>query len=409
MSGLVQILLSPYRRIQTARYLFRAAGLGRHQAALAAQYATGRLFPEFSDESHLDAAMQWLCRAQDACGGKGVSNVYYLKSGWGVAYPETSGYIIATYLAYADLTADSSYTRRAIQLGDWEIEIQPSSGGILSSPDVSYTRVFNTGQVMLGWCALYERTRDDKYLKAALRAGEYLLKGQEADGAWRKDTYCGARTYHARIDWALLRLATLSGEQKYVAAAISNLKWVLRQQRENGWFKNCGFHNELPITHVIIYTLRGLLESHLLNVSAVSELNILPKVIAAADALCAAFQKYPVRNIPGMVPCSFDENWDTADEHSCLTGNVQLACFLFRLSHTTGNESYAKIAETAIRATKRTQNIETSFLPIRGAIAGTYPLYHGYVANGFPNWATKFFADALIMKRLIDQKGTILA
>ncbi|HXH84810.1 MAG TPA: hypothetical protein VNN07_18020, partial [Candidatus Tectomicrobia bacterium] len=50
---------------------------------------------------HLAASMEWLCRAQDAAGGGGVSRSYALRymrshrrSGWLAAYPETTGYII---------------------------------------------------------------------------------------------------------------------------------------------------------------------------------------------------------------------------------------------------------------------------------------------------------------------------
>ena len=37
-------------------------------------------------------------------------------------------------------------------------------------------------------------------------------------------------------------------------------------------------------------------------------------------------------------------------------------------------------------------------LPLKSASAGTYPMSHGYVPNVYPNWAAKFFADALLMK-----------
>jgi hypothetical protein len=397
-------LRSAYNVMQIPRYLLGAAGLG-----LAADYMTARLFPEYSDEEHLQATMHWLCRAQDACKGDGVSAMYSLKKGWGIAYPETSGYIIATYLAYAVHTGDADYIKRAIQLGDWEIGIQAPNGGVISNPEVPNTRVFNTGQVILGWCTLYERTRDKRYLHSALRAGEYLVKRQEDDGAWRKDTHCGARTYHARIDWALMRLALLSGEQQFAETAVRNLKWVLFQQNDFGWFNNCGFYNDLPNMHVIVYTLRGLLESHCMNIPSVNQLDLLPRIVRAADALCAALVKNPVRGVSGMVPTSFDEKWQSADDHSCLTGNAQLAGFLLRLSHVTGAASYRKTAESVIQATKQTQNIMTSFLPIKGAVAGTYPLYLSYMPNGFPNWAAKFFADALMMKIHFDQSLKIVA
>lgn len=398
-----------FGRLRTAMLFLQTFGAGAEQFRVLQHYLTGRLFPDFGDEAHLKAAMEWLARAQDVCGGEGVSNLFFLKTGWGVAYPETSGYILATFLAYADFSGDKSYIDRAIRIGHWEITIQTPNGGVISSTKLRQTRVFNTGQVILGWCALYERTGEEKNLQAAKRAGDYLLNEQEADGAWRRDTYCGARTYHARVDWALLRLAQLAGEQRYAAVALKNLQWVLKQQRHNGWFAQCGFNDDKPIMHVIVYTLRGLLECSTMNSAAVNELGILPAVIKGADALCKALQAQPVAGISGMVPTAFDENWKSAADDSCLTGNAQLACFLYRLAHCTQNQTYRDVADTVMSATKRTQLVETSLLPIRGAIAGTYPLSHGYVPNAYPNWAAKFFADALLMKINYEQGLVVLA
>lgn len=402
--------LLPYAdQFRTALHFLKCFGMGAEQFNILRHYLSGELFPEFGDELHLNAAVAWLARAQDVCGGDGVSNLFYLKSGWGVAYPETSGYILATFLAYADHSGDSSYIERATRIGDWEIAIQAPDGGILSSTELPQTRVFNTGQVILGWCALYERTRDEKYLLAAKRAGDYLSRGQESDGAWRRNTYCGARTYHARVDWSLLRLAQATGERQYAQTAMNNLQWVLEQQRENGWFDQCGFNDDHPIMHVIVYTLRGMLESSQIDHALRMRSDLLAAIIKGADALCAALQAQPVRGIVGMVPTAFDKNWSSDAKDSCLTGNAQLACFLYRLAHCTARSDYRHVADAVISTTKRTQLVETSLEPIRGAISGTYPLSHGYVPNGYPNWATKFFADALLMKINFERRLVIPA
>jgi hypothetical protein len=332
-----------------------------------------------------------------------------LKTGWGVAYPETSGYIVATYYAYADFSKDSSYIERAVQIGDWEIAIQADNGGVLSSTETPQTRVFNTGQVILGWCLLYERTGEEKYLQAAIRAGDFLVRGQEEDGAWRQNTYCGARTYHARVDWALLRLAQLTRNELYMSTAIRNIKWVLAQQQQNGWFAQCGFDEAHPVMHVIVYTLRGLLECSRIDFKSVEELCILSSVIKSANALCEALQANPVDGITGMVPTAFDENWKTEAKDSCLTGNAQLSIFLYRLTQCTGNLKYRKVADTVMNATKRTQLVETSLMPIKGAIAGSFPISRGYIPNAYPNWAAKFHADALMMKIHTDGNFTIWA
>jgi len=397
-------------QLRTVFYFLKTFGVGIEQLRVLLHYIIGKLSSESTDEEHLKAAMEWLAHAQDICDGDdGVSNVFYYINGWGVSYPETSGYILATFLAYADYSGDKSYIDRAIRIGDWEIAIQAPNGGVLSSPELPQTRVFNTGQVILGWCVLYEYTGEEKYLLAAKRAGDYLINEQESDGTWQKDTYCGARTYHARVDWALLRLTQLTGEQSYAAVAKKNLLWVLNQQHVNGWFSQCGFNGDLPIMHTIVYTIRGLLECSQMNNDFLTELDILPAVIKSADALCNALQTQPIRGVNGMIPTSFDENWISTAKDSCLTGNAQMACFLYRLSHCTDNQHYRDVADTILTATKRTQLIETTLISIKGAIAGTYPISHGYVPNGYPNWAAKFFADALLMKTNYLEKMVIPA
>ena len=407
MSILDKLPYSP--QLRTAYYFLKAFGLGVEQLSVLRSYMQARLFPEFSDDTHLKATVDWLARAQDICKGNGVPNLYHPSSGWGVAYPETSGYILATFLAYADYSGDQSFLDRAVKIGDWEIGIQAPNGGVFSSEVLRQTRVFNTGQVILGWCALYERTGEEKYLTAARRAGDYLIHEQEEDGAWRKDTYCGARTYHARVDWGLLRLAELSGEQRYAHVAVKNLCWVLQQQKKNGWFSECGFNDSQPVMHVIVYTLRGLFECSQMQGIDIAELNILPAVIKGADSLCGALLAQPVRGVPGMVPTAFDENWQSDAMDSCLTGNAQLSIFLYRLAQCTGNDMYRDVADTVIAATKRTQLVETTLSPLKGAIAGTYPISHGYLPNSYPNWAAKFFADALLVKINYERGTRVLA
>jgi lantibiotic modifying enzyme len=405
----IRLIIPYYFQIKMCIFFIKRFGLGIEQFRIMSSYFTGKLFPEREDEKHLEAAIEWLAYSHDVSKDSGIPNVFSFKDGWGESYPETSGYILATFLAYAEYSGDKSYIKRAKEIGNWEIDIQAPNGGVFSSTTLKQTRVFNTGQVMLGWCNLYVFTKDKRFLNAARRSGNYLLTEQERNGSWVRDTYCGARTYDARVDWALLRLYQLTGETIYRDSAIKNLVWILAQQTESGWFKECGFTDDLPIMHVIVYTLRGLLECELLDEPKVKELKIMPKVIKASDALCAALTKQPVKGILGMVPYAFDENWSGVATESNLTGNAQLACFLYRLSHVTDNDLYRLAADKVLSATKRTQLIDTSITEIRGAIAGTYPIYKGYVANGFPNWATKFYADALLMKIEYVKKTVVLA
>ncbi len=377
-------------------YFLRSFGIGLEQINTTRTYIFAGLFPEHSHTEHLSAAIEWLCQAQQACHSGGIAAEFSLRNGWGVAYPETSGYIIGTFLEYGKLTADPTFIDRSKRIGDWEISIQAPTGGIYSSEIVKQTRIFNTGQVILGWCLLYQQTAIQSYLDAALRAGDYLVALQEQDGSWQQDTYCGARTYHGRVSWSLIRLFKVSGERKYLRAARANLGWVVAQQTDNGWFKNCGFLDSDPIIHVISYTLCGLLNADLEEVDEIESLKLLPCVIKAADALAEAILRSPARAIPGMVPSSFDAHWHGKLSDSCLTGNAQLATFYYLLARRTNNARYKALADLILSATKRTQIVKGSLMEIRGALPGTFPLTKGYQADSYPNWATKFLADALL-------------
>ena len=376
-------------------WLHATRRLGPAQLSLGLRYAMSLPFPVESDRKHLEATLQWLFAAQDAAGGDGVSAAFCLLNGWDVAYPETSGYIIATFLACEDYLGGTALSARARRIGDWEIEIQAPSGGVLSRPGRPETRVFNTGQVVLGWLALFERTQDARYLDAARRAGDYLVGLQEGDGTWQRDTYCGARTYHARTDWGLLRLAKLSGDERYTDAARRNLRWAMRQQQENGWFRNCGFNQDDPITHVIDYTLIGVLECALLDAAAFDRSPI-GAISRSADAICEIVGRPGIGDIAGMIPASFDSEWRSQDRTSCLTGNAQLAYTLLRLHGLAPNRRYLAAADSLIAALKGTQALGAAPACVRGALPGCFPMHTGYLANAYPNWGAKFFADALL-------------
>ena len=395
-----------YRVARTFLYLLRLMGVAHISTTI--RLAMARTFPVTNDREHLEATIGWLCRAQDAANGDGVSAVFDFRKGWDVPYPETSGYILATFLAGADYLGRPSLSERATRIADWEISIQAPSGGVYSRPGSPDTRVFNTGQVILGWCTLFERTQQSRFLEAACRAGDYLLGIQEPDGTWHRDTYCGARTYHARTDWGLLRLWKLTGDERYVEAARLNLRWVMRQQRENGWFANCGFNQDDPITHVIDYTLIGVLECALMDSSAFDRSPV-DLVARSADAICDIIGQPGIRGISGMIPASFNEDWCSRDDHSCLTGNAQLAYTLLRLNGQAANRRYEVAAESLIGALKSTQILGDAPPGLQGGLAGSFPVHTGYLANSVPNWAAKFFADALLASLLRKHKFNVSA
>ena len=131
--------------------------------------ATSQVVEEISLPKSLDAAYLWLCRAQDATPDDGVAAWYDLLRGWSASYPETTGYIIPTFLTYGSVSNDPAATDRAIRMADWEIAVQLPTGavrsGILTAP--VGPAVFNTGQVLFGWAAAYQATKESRYAEAA--------------------------------------------------------------------------------------------------------------------------------------------------------------------------------------------------------------------------------------------------
>ena len=99
--------------------LFRAGLRVAHPSLLRVliQDRLGRPSRTENSRAHLDATIIWICRAQDVCGGRGVSAGFSFVHGWFPPYPETTGYIIPTLYDYGHLTRSETYFDRARRMG----------------------------------------------------------------------------------------------------------------------------------------------------------------------------------------------------------------------------------------------------------------------------------------------------
>ena len=358
-----------------------------------------------SDLEHLDATMGWLRRAQDMTGCGGVSAGYYLADGWLPPYPETTGYIIPTFLQYASFQGKQEYFDRAVRMGDWEIEIQLPEGGVRGGIGINRQPiVFNTGQAILGWVQLYGATGDDRFLDAARAAADWLLGIQDEDGKWSRCTHENVpHAYHSRVAWALLEVHEATGIQVYREAGEANVRWVLSQANERAWFARAGFWSgQRPYTHTIAYTLRGLLEGSSHFAGSLSD-RIQSVVWAAAETLMMSYErsKRTPTGTPRFLPGAFDENWLPTETSSCLTGNAQMAIVWMKLYRLTDDARFLNAALKILDQVKATQSLRSRQPGIRGGVSGSYPMWRSYERLGYPNWAGKFFADALMLAHAI--------
>lgn len=349
---------------------------------------------------HLEAAVEWLMRAQDATADDGFARGYTLlwhphfrRRGWLPSYPETTGYIVPTLYETARVLKRPDLRARAERAARWEVAIQLPSGAVRGGVmgERESPAVFNTGQVLFGWLAAYADTGDEDFATAARRAGSWLVSVQDPDGHWRKGgsqfARGGVALYNARTAWALAEAGARFGEPSFSEAAGRNLRAVAALQHANGWLPDCCLSDvERPLLHTLAYAVRGLLEGG----RVLGDQRLLDAAAKAASRLGAA-----VRD-DGWMAGRFRADWFPASDWSCLTGEAQMANNWIRLFEITGETQWLQAVPRVVRFLKRTQNRTTRDPGLRGGIKGSAPLNGGYNRYQTLNWATKYFVDLLL-------------
>ncbi|MGE0335674.1 MAG: prenyltransferase/squalene oxidase repeat-containing protein [Gammaproteobacteria bacterium] len=344
---------------------------------------------------HLDSTLAWLCHAQDVRAGHAddgsVSAGWSFEDGWLPGYPETTGYIIETFFAAARVTGRDEYRARALRMIDWELSLQNADGafpGHFGEPG-SHPVIFNQGQILHGLIAGFLQTGREDCLHAAVRAGEWLVRQQDADGCYRKFEHNGVpHVYNTRAIWPLASIGRIAGRPDLADAARRNLDWALAQQTDSGWYRQNAFVPARdPFTHTIAYAIRGFLESALV----LGESPYLVSAERAARGLMARQQA------DGFIAGTYADGWQPTARYACITGVAQMALCWQRLYHVTGDAQYRDAARLAVGYVKRTQRLSHPAPEVRGGIAGSFPIWGDYSRFEYPNWAAKFFADALIM------------
>lgn len=335
------------------------------------------------------AALDWICKSIAATGGHGSAHSYALHSGWAKAYPETTGYLIETLLDH-DHLSDETRNFHALAHGcaNWLETLQQPTGaypGLL----VGHTQpsVFNTGQILFG---LLRCGRE----ASATRAAHWLLAVQDEDGGWRQAAYHPGfePTYYTRVLWPLLcfeeqypgrlpglREGVLRGLQRYAARFLPN-------SALSDW----GFRpGAAAFTHTIAYALEGFWMCGKLLGNA----DILQKT---ADSTRKIIN---LRRENGKTAGAYTTDWRGDYRFLCATGNAQLSILCHRIWVDTQEPLFAEAAADFLEEMLPAQYLGF-FGPIHGAVAGSSPVWGAYTPLRYPNWAAKFFLDAVAMQRL---------
>jgi uncharacterized protein YyaL (SSP411 family) len=193
--------------------------------------------------------------------------------------------------------------------------------------------------------------------------------------------------YNTRVAWALADAGRTLNEPRFLDVAARNLRATIKRQHANGWMPDCCLQDpEQPLLHTLAYFVSGLVEGGAL----LEDDAIVAQGAIAAEALMAR-----VRD-DGWMAGRFNSAWGEAARWSCLTGEAQMVNVWLRLHELQGEERWLEPVPRVLAFIKRTQNRTASDPGLRGGIKGSAPLGGGYGTYQILNWATKFFADALI-------------
>lgn len=354
------------------------------------------------DDIHIAAAAAWLGRAQDVSQDGGIVGRYRFDRGWTSSYPETTGYIVPTFLALGD-HLDASYRARAARSIEFLLGLQFQSGAF-PAMEIAENRTdpspFNTAQIMHGLLAWHQHARDEDCLRAARRAGEWLLTVQDEDGAWRRWFYAGTPAcYSAYMSCWLADLGVACGDERFLASASRHVDWVMTHYHApTGWLDCTAFtepeqKQRIANLHAIAYALAGLLHS-----ATVLRRDEVRDAVATASRNIAA----TVARL-GWLPGVLDWRWQARADSACLTGNAQMALVWLELYSQTGDGTWLVPVDTVLDAVKRAQLLDSPNPDLRGAVPGSAPLWGSYMDGRVLSWAAKFLIDALYRKASIVQ------
>jgi len=349
-------------------------------------------------EKAIQLAYSWLCRAQDAAPDGGVSRDFSLVSGWATPYPETTGYIIPTFIDLAERNDLPEAKQRAKRMLDWLVSIQFEEGGFQGGKADATPRVpvtFNTGQILIGLAA-GRRTFGEMYHSPMSKAAIWLRDSLDDDGCWRRHptpfAAPGEKAYETHVSWGLYEAARIEADKGFQEAADRNIYWALTKQNENGWFKDCCLKNPAaPLTHTLGYVLRGILEAYEFSGNA----DFLEAAKLTADGLLRASDN------TGYLPGRLNPDWSPAVSWVCLTGSVQIAYCWLRLYEITGQEHFLEAGKRANHYVRRTLLIDGD-PSVVGGIRGSFPVDGEYGRFEFLNWAAKFFIDSHLKELDLD-------
>src|SRR3989338_6259122 len=222
------------------------------------------------------------------------------KKNYPFVYSEITGYGITTLIFLNSLAPNPVFLNRAEIAAKWIIDsAMHGCGGVKTrayntSHDKLYSFennvlfVFDNGMVLSGLVNLYNSTKKDAYLKAAIFVGNFLLSTQKNDGFFyaaydanndikidNQDKWSSqSGSYHAKLAIGLIDLYNATKDEAFRDSALRICNASLKLQEKNGRFitqqneKSTHMHPHCYSAEGLIYTGSAIGENKFIQSAA---------------------------------------------------------------------------------------------------------------------------------------------
>ncbi len=343
----------------------------------------------------MDLSLKFLIESIDKKGGSRAyySRLYNPFGGWSLMYPETSGYLIPTLINCSKSHDDSLYFDKAKEIADWLLSIQFDDGsfpGHLYKKDTNIKSIFNSAQILIGLVSIYKETKDKKFLSSIINCSSWICSNQDNNGLWLKHSYKNnfMPSYYTRVAWPLLLVWEITKDKKVLDTANKSLELIYNRKLNNGFIRHSGFEKDsYAFIHTIAYVIRGFFEASLITENE------------KYKKLSIEWSKKLLKNfeLKGRLPGAYYENYKGLNSFECLTGYCQLAIIWLKIFNYNQDITYVNGALKAIDIVEKNIPKKNIFMKA-GGVPGSSPYYGRYMTFRQPNWATKFFIDALLLE-----------
>jgi hypothetical protein len=248
-------------------------------------------------ENYIEAAVKWLCESDiinkdplhDSFGG--INNGYLWRDRkYQYVYNEITGYAINTFITMYRWLDKQVYLQYAKDAAGYLINMQAKgsstteNGGIghsLTWPGLSRVNKyysFDNAIILHGMTTLYRITSEEKYRRACMQIGEFLLRMQKPDGSFYSyydadgdviahkadEFFFDNGCLHIKNAIGLMYLDRLSQDERFARAGVKVCDWGKSLLAKDGLFW-ANARKKYVFTHAHCYATEGYLYAYFLT------------------------------------------------------------------------------------------------------------------------------------------------